>query len=177
MERPDRDIVEEVLAGDTAAFRGIVERYQDRLFDLAVRLTRSRQDAEDLVQTAFLKMFDKLKCYDRNYAFSTWAYTITLNLVRNHQRKKKLIRFLSLDFAPEPRSEDASAREGLSRDLQRAIEELPQTLREAFVLHYLHDEPVRAVSRMLDVSENAVKLRLFRARDVLRERMPGELNG
>ncbi|MFH2205172.1 MAG: RNA polymerase sigma factor [Elusimicrobiota bacterium] len=172
MEQPDRDIAADVLAGDQAVFRVIVERYQDRLFDLALRMTRSRQDAEDLVQTAFIRMFAKLKSYDRRYAFSTWAYTITLNLVRNHQRRKRLIRFLSLEAAPEPRAEDAPAPR-----LERAIAELPETLREAFVLHYIHEEPVRAVAEMLGVSENAAKLRLLRARGALRERIQGDLNG
>ena len=178
-----------------------MERYQDRLFDLAMRMTRNRQDSEDLVQTAFVRMFRKLDRYDPRFKFSTWAYTVTLNLVRNHLRKKALIRFLSLDWAagsdstsggpwggpagamgpprkgvPEARDRGPEAdqhleQERASLELERAVESLPAPLRESFVLHHLHSLPVKEVAAAAGTSENAVKIRLHRARQLLRGRL------
>lgn len=132
LDQPDKELVLDVLSGNRNAFRGIVEKYQERLFGLAVRLTRSRQDSEDLVQAAFVRMFEKLGSYDPNYEFSTWAYTITMNMIRNHQRKKKLIRFLSLDFDTDaggiedrrPNAETELTQKAFSEDLNRAIDAL-----------------------------------------------------
>ncbi len=184
-DQPDREVILDVLSGNRNAFRGVVEKYQERLFGLAMRLTRSRQDSEDLVQAAFVKMFEKLGSYDPNYEFSTWAYTITMNMIRNHQRRKRLIRFLSLGlaFGPdapeefgaeaepasrEPGVEAQLEQEALAKELERSIASLPHTLKEVFVLYYMHEEPVRSISAILGLSENAVKLRLMRGREAIR---------
>lgn len=180
---PDSDstVIAEVLKGAPDKFRIIVEKYENVLFDLAIRMTQNREEAEDIVQAAFVKMYGKLEDYDSRRKFLTWAYTITLNTARNHLRKKRLIKFFSLDFSGnnedggnkfrEPHDKgvhEAAEHDIFSGELQKTIQNLPVSLREPFVLHYIMEEDVKTVAEALSLSGNAVKLRLLRARKFLR---------
>jgi RNA polymerase sigma-70 factor, ECF subfamily len=175
----DSDVVARVLQGDAPAFRTLVERHQDRLFDLAFRLTGHRQEAEDIVQTAFLKMYSKLGKYDPGWKFSNWAYSVTLNAARDARRRKSLLRFLSLD-APEdeespPREPEGTspapdreleARETLA-ELHRRLRGLPADLSAPFILRHFHHAEIEDIAQTLGVSKNLVNVRLFRARERL----------
>ncbi|MFA6583714.1 MAG: RNA polymerase sigma factor [Elusimicrobiaceae bacterium] len=182
----EHETIQRVLTGDIHAFRQIVETHQDRLYDLAFRMTGNAEDAEDILQDSFIKIYRALGAYRPAYAFSNWAYSITLNTTKNHIRRKKLKRFFSLDFlcretddgetAPLPpdtvpdtenRAEYNIARAELERQLLR----LPEKLRCVFILYHLHNNSARDIASQLGLSPNAVNIRLSRARTMLRESM------
>jgi RNA polymerase sigma-70 factor (ECF subfamily) len=180
MDETDIQILDRVAAGDREAFAEIVARYQRRLFDLALRMTGNASEAEDIVQTAFIRMYSSLPSYRRELAFGNWAYTITLNLARNRLRRGGLLRFLPFlsgaeseaGAVPEPADpgggpEDRLASRDMRGALEAAITGLPSDLKEAFVLFHIHKVPAKDIAETLGVSPNAVSLRLFKARERL----------
>ncbi|HUT86010.1 MAG TPA: RNA polymerase sigma factor [Elusimicrobiales bacterium] len=178
MEHNDKKIINDVLLGKTHSFKIIVEKYENMLFDLSLRLTGNMQESEDIVQKSFIKAYRNLDKYKQDYKFSNWIYTIALNLIKNHLRHRKVIRFLSLDFKPKEENlfeiEDKSAvperkmeQEDFSKTLQTAIGDLPSKLKEVFTLHYLHEKDLASVGNICGLSQNAVRLRLMRARNII----------
>ena len=122
--------------------------------------------------------------YNPARKFSTWAYTIVLNATRNHLRRKALVRFLSLDYTAAddeneaPIIEPADPQSGPARSFEDqafsecfrlAVLKLPLNLKDVFVLFYFHEMTVADIASMQGVSENAIKLRLMRARELLRK--------
>lgn len=174
MDATDQDLVRRCLAGEREAFGGIVDKYQDMVFSIALRMILDREEALDLTQAALLKAWENLGSYKDAYPFRTWLYTITLNLVRNHLRRRGLIRFISLSALWEkegdgPDIADGGGRDtGLKDDIDRALARLPAPLREPFILFYIHDLPVREISLATGLSENAVRIKLSRGRDMFR---------
>ena len=189
MEISDSEIVKNILAGNKELFGLLIERYQNKLYDLAARMTGSGQEAEDIVQQTFIKIYQKLGAYNENHKFSNWAYTITLNITRNFLRRRAVLSFFSIDgWGENMREQDSCAREvkDSTRDtekemedkeliagLEAAVERLPLKLRDVFVLCYFHHNAIPDIAQSTGISENAVSARLFRARQLL----CGELSG
>jgi len=181
---PDIQTVDAVLAGDTDAFGQIVHRHQDRLYDLAYRLTGNGTEAEDIVQTAFIKIFSSLSDFNKSLSFPNWAYTITLNIAKNRLRRRRILTFLPFmsyadDTDPgaagtvlEPEDHNSSpddklAGGALRKDLEEAISRLPQDMKTPFVLFHLHGQPAKDIASAMGLTPNAVSLRLFKARERL----------
>lgn len=170
----DRAAVAAVLAGDTAAFSGIVRRWQTPLVNLAWRFCRDRGRAEEMAQEAFLRAFRNLAQWRGDAAFSTWLFALAANLYRTQLRRIPAT-MLSLDEIAEPPDSRRSATAALddaSRDeaLRRAVLALPPKYRDAVLLFYFHDQDVPAAARTLRVPEGTVKARLFRGRELLRSK-------
>lgn len=181
---PDIQTINAVLAGDTDAFGRIVRRHQDRLYDLAYRLTGNGTEAEDIVQTAFIKIFSSLSDFDKSLSFPNWAYTITLNISKNRLRRRRILAFLpfmpytdeiepgAAGTALEPEEHNSSPDDKLScgtlkKDLEDAISRLPPDMKTPFVLFHLHGQPAKDIARTMGLTPNAVSLRLFKARERL----------
>jgi len=164
----DADDVQRVLAGESAAFEGIVRRWQKPLFNLAWRSSRQRELAEDMTQEALLKIFRSLGRWRGDSSFSTWAFAIALNHYRSRLRRSPL-RMLGLEAASEPRDPRSEPASGGSAEeaLRRAVVGLPPRYREAIVVHYLDQQDVRQSAALLGISEGTLKARLFRARALL----------
>jgi len=101
----DRELFSQITADDERAFTVFVKRYKDRLFNFVARIIPERETAEDILQETFLRVYNQRKNYSPDYALSTWVYTIALNLVRSELRKRKLRRYMSLDFLKEQSSD------------------------------------------------------------------------
>jgi len=179
---PDIRIIEAVLAGDTEAFGQLVRRHQDRLYDLVYRLVGNGPEAEDIVQTTFIKMFSSLSGFDKKFSFYNWSYTIALNVARNRLRRRRILSFFpfmsvrdgdgggeTLLEPEEPRSspEDALADSSLKQALENAIAGLPDDIKIPFVLCHLHGRRIKDIADTLGLTPNAVSIRLFRARERL----------
>ena len=173
------------LAGDAAAWERLVEQNNRRIFNLCYRFTGSRDEAEDLTQEVFIKMYRTLSSYDvQRGAFTTWVTTVTRNLLVDHFRKRKMDRMTeSLDAGSGPEEEGLSLAEkladgGVAPDrhvgrretqelVQQALQKLSPELREAVILRDLQDMDYKEIARALNVPEGTVKSRINRGRTEL----------
>jgi RNA polymerase sigma-70 factor (ECF subfamily) len=173
----DQADVERVLAGEVSAFEGIVRRWQTPLVNLAYRFCHDRGRAEDMAQEAFLRAYRGLGQWRKDAVFSTWLFALATNLYRSELRRIPA-RTVSLEDIAEPpdaRASDRGLEDGdYDRHLavRRAVGALPAKYREALTLFYFHDMDVTTAARSLGLPEGTVKARLFRGREILRNKLP-----
>jgi len=181
----DLGLVQASKNGDVAAFEQLVKRYDSKLFRIAQSVTHNREDSQDAVQEAFLKAFQNLGQFRGDSQFSTWLIRITVNQSLMKLRKQRAIREESLDedfqgdgdklpmevidWAPNP--EQLYRTSELRQILIKTIDELPPSLRVVFVLQDLEGLSTDQTAEVLNLSQSAVKSRLWRARLQLRERL------
>jgi RNA polymerase sigma-70 factor (ECF subfamily) len=175
-EPSDKELMELIQAGDEKAFRELVIRFQDRLLNFVGRIVTDRETSEEIVQETFLRVFNQKMSYTPQYAVSTWIYTIALNLGRSELRKRKLRRFISLDFLKEESDMELAdttiqKMDGLAPVLQQAIEKLPQEYKTAFILCDIQRLPYQQIAEVMRVPVGTVKSRINRARSILREKL------
>jgi RNA polymerase sigma-70 factor (ECF subfamily) len=175
-------LVRRCLAGDAAAWEEIVQRYHRRIYNLCYRFSGSPDDAQDLTQEVFIKMYRTLSSYEAGRgAFMTWVTTMTRNLLVDHFRKGKQDRMTdSLDSAPSDHEDamplsdriedkgvppDAGVQSRETREaVHRALQKLSPELREAVILRDLQDMDYREIASVLRVPEGTVKSRINRGR-------------
>lgn len=166
--------VERVLAGDIAAFEGIVKRWQGPLINMAYRFCRDRGRAEDMAQQAFLKAFRALPQWRRDAAFSTWLFALAANLYRSELRRIPVFS-IPLEQIAEPRdprrADSALDMEEREHVVRGAVSSLPEIYRDAVVLFYFHEMDIPTAARTLKLSEGTLKARLFRGRELLRAKI------
>ena len=171
--------------GDVSAFEQLVKRYDRNVFRIANHITHSREDAEDVVQEAFLKAYSNLEKFQEQSKFYTWLVRIAVNEALMKLRKRRPERFVSLDedvkteddslprevadWSPNP--EQLYNQEELRDILSRTIQGLPPTFRTVFVLRDVEGLSTEETAEALELSVPAVKSRLLRARLQLRERL------
>jgi RNA polymerase sigma-70 factor, ECF subfamily len=178
-------LVRRCISGDAAAWEEIVQRYHRRIYNICYRFVGSSDDAQDLAQEVFIKMYRTLSSYDvERGAFMTWMTTLTRNLLVDHFRKTKQDRLTdSLDttssdhedampiseqipdrgLAPDSKVQSREAREAVHEALQK----LSPELREAVILRDLQDMDYREIATVLKVPEGTVKSRINRGRGEL----------
>ena len=177
-EQEDQADVERVLAGDTSAFAGIVQRWQGPLVNLAYRFCRDRGRAEEMAQEAFLRAYRGLAQWRGDAAFSTWLFALAVNVCRTELRRFPPSA-LSMDEIAEPvdvRASGLALQSGLEerqrdRTVRRAVLALPQKYKEALLLFYFQQQDVAATAKILRLPEGTVKARLARGRDLLRRKL------
>jgi RNA polymerase sigma-70 factor (ECF subfamily) len=175
-------LVRRCISGDAAAWEEIVQRYHRRIYNVCYRFAGDAENAQDLTQEVFIKMYRTLNTYDSGKgAFMTWVTTITRNLLVDHFRKTKSDRVTdSLDSIPsehedaQPLSEriadrapppDASVQSRETREMVHlALQKLSPELREAVILRDLQDMDYREIATALRVPEGTVKSRINRGR-------------
>jgi RNA polymerase sigma-70 factor (ECF subfamily) len=178
-------LVERCLGGDASAWEEIVRLYNRRIYNLCYRFAGSADDAEDLTQEVFIRMYRTLKSYDVGRgSFITWVTTITRNLLVDHFRRSKLERASeSLDASPVADEDAPTLGEQLadtaagpeirvqSQETQKmvhlALQRLSPELREAVILRDLQDLDYREIAAVLKVPEGTVKSRINRGRTEL----------
>ena len=170
----DRQDVARVLAGDTRAFEGIVRRWQSPLINLAYRFCRDRSRAEDMAQEAFLRAFRNLASWRQESAFSTWLFSLATNLYCSELRRIPPIT-LPFDEVHEPHDPrdmgSDLAQRNQSAAVHKAVQTLPPKYREVLTLYYFHEMDVPTTARSLNLPEGTVKAHLFRARNLLRDKL------
>jgi len=170
----DFTLIRAIQQGDMVSFNQMVDRYKDRLMNVIGRMLSSKEEAEDIVQETFVRVYQHRQSFNFQHCFSTWIYTICLNLARNELRKRKRFKFFEIsemqgneaEFAVEPKIPSR-----LPEFLNTAVAGLPQKYREAFLLRDIQELPYDEVAKILDVPLGTVKSRVNRARLILREKL------
>jgi RNA polymerase sigma-70 factor (ECF subfamily) len=166
----DAQDVRRILQGDISAFEGIVRRWQRPLVNLAWRCCRQREEAEDLAQECFLKIYRSLASWRASSAFSTWMFAVAINHCRSRLRgiPPDLCGLEAAFALPDPHT-PAAELEGDARvdALRRAVVGLPVHYREAIVWHYFREKDVNSAAEILGIAEGTLKARLARARALL----------
>ncbi len=169
-ETDDREAVRSCLDGDVKSFDLLVGKYQGVVYNIALRMVRNPEDAEDVSQAAFLKAYEKLGTYRESFRFYSWLYRIAVNEALNFLDRQK--RFTRLDERIEdPRQALDAASEVRERDerIQEALMALKPEHRVVLILKHFEDFSYEEIGTILDIPEKRVKSRLFTARQVLRE--------
>jgi len=169
--RQIRRLLRNSLRGDTRAFRSIVETYQSYAYALAYRILAQQEDAEDVVQDAFLRVWRHAADYKPGIKFTTWLYSIVSNLCYDRLRMRQRQNEFSTAGEPENLSDtplQGDAAGGLLHNIHRVLRDLPHQQQMVFILRDLQDLSVKEVASILDISESAVKSNLHYARKQLR---------
>ncbi len=186
----DRADMEKLQAGHEAALNDVMERHATPVFHFLCRLTGNEDDANDLAQETFVRVFKSCKSFRAEQKFSTWLFTIAANLARNHFRWRTRHPNLSLDAenseteqtlgdnlpAKSPAPNETALTEERAAAIRFAVQKLSEDLREAIVLCEWEERSVAEAATILETTPKAVESRLYRARQILRERLKSWLD-
>lgn len=181
-----------LLRGDDGAYATLVRATAGRMLAVARRLLRDEQEAEDAVQDAYVQAFSKLPTFEGNARLTTWLHRIVVNAALMRLRRRKRIREAALeDLLPSFRDDghfveppgaweeagDIAQRDELVALMRRSIDALPESYRNVLQLRDIEGLSTRETAQLLDMTENAVKTRLHRARLALRTILDPHMNG
>ena len=182
----DYNLVSLCKKGNVDAFEVLVRKHQKRMLNIAYRMIGNYEDACEIVQDAFVSAYKGIKDFKEKSRFSTWLYTIVLNLSRNRLKQLKIQSYRE-EFSfndpvitddsqinKEPASGETTILERLERrdvqqKVQGCINSLDSEFREVLILRDIHGFSYDEISNMLKIPEGTVKSRIFRARDILRD--------
>jgi RNA polymerase sigma-70 factor, ECF subfamily len=178
---PDEEVVERVRAGETALFEVIMRRYNQRLYRVTRSILGNDGEAEDVTQEAYVRAYLHLEQFDGRARFSTWLTKIAVHEALARRRKRQ--RLLEIDAAPgamevsmnleskAPSPEQEVLTQTMKIVLETAVEKLPETYRSVFMLREVEGMSTAETAECLDLSEEAVKVRLHRARALMRKQI------
>lgn len=183
MDSPE--FVERLKQYDSDAYHELFETLHDRIYNLAFRLTRNSEDAEEILQEAFFSVFDKIHTFQGKSRLTTWIYAIASNAALSRLRKKdsQAVTFHeegtlnsdgSLTRNPvvfDVDKADPVIVKELQERLEKAIDELPDGYREIFIMKEIEKMPIKEIAPVFDINPGAVKTRLHRARLLLRAKL------
>lgn len=162
--------IEKARNGDTRAFEAILDEFEGPVFNAAYRVVGNHEDAADVTQAVFIKVYEKLDTYDPRYRFFSWVYRIAVNEAINFARSRRRER---------PLDEAVLARKGVSVDhlarierdelIQSALRALKPDHRVVVVLKYFLELSYKEISEIVEIPERTVKSRLFEGREHLRQ--------
>ena len=177
-QETENEIIQRVLNGDRDAYAPLVDEYKGPIFNLAYRMTGNYQNAEDLAQETFVRAYKALRRFNRKKRFFPWLYTITLNLIRNHLVKKRVAPYgtyiepdcvIPQDDKQDP--EQNAVRQQEIEKLNFCLQKIPLDLKEAVILRFYQGLSFKDIAEISGISLSAVKMRVYRALDKLRESM------
>ncbi len=178
--RNDFQLVVKARTGDQKAYAGLMQRYKDSIYFMALKMVNNKEDAMDLTVETFAKAFEKLDKYQPDFAFSTWLFRVATNNCIDFLRKKKL-NTTSIDSmmdddedsrpmqikADTLNPEETSIKKQESQELKLLIESLPQRYRNLLTLRYFDELSYEEIAQQLDLPLGTVKAQLFRAKFLL----------
>ena len=176
----DSRIIHAALKGDDTAYKKLMNKYHDAIFNFIYRMVHDKQQVEDLTQEAFIKAFSSLGTFNDEYAFSTWLYKIATNNSIDYIRKKKLqlysidkpIEAMDSDYAFELPDDTYEADKELIKGqratmLNQAIDSLPEKYRRVIHLRHVEEKSYEEIAAELKLPIGTVKAHIFRAREIL----------
>jgi RNA polymerase sigma-70 factor (ECF subfamily) len=173
-QHTDQHYIQKTLQGDTNAFSILIDRYQNLVYTVVLRVVKVKEEAEEVAQDTFLKAFESLEGYRGESKFSTWIYSIAyrkaLDRVRKNSRMKpvELVEDITeknvetidnaLHFLEQKERNDT---------IRRCIAELPEKEAAIITLYYFEDQSVREISAITNLTEDNIKVKLYRSRKKL----------
>ena len=191
-DNPQTEWVRQAQTGDLQAFERLFDHYQRGVFNVVYQMTHSEADAADLTQDVFLRAWKSLPRLEAPEAFASWLYRIAMNLGRNWIRDNSRVRQESLDQPYGADDDEGSTREipdlradpgttvqtrAVQETVRRAIEGLSEDHRMVVTLHHIEGLAVEDIAKVMHCSVGTVKSRLSRARDHLRRKLAGIVEG
>jgi RNA polymerase sigma-70 factor (ECF subfamily) len=183
----DKELIARAKQGDERAYRILLHKYERAVYNICLRMVRNREEAEDLAQEAFTKVFAMLERYNPSFAFSNWLFKITSNLCIDSIRKRR-IETLPMDEpirsdrgeysrqyeSPTDNPEKVFIKGEKMKLLSEAIDRLPPHYRIMILLRHQENLSYEEIAESLDVPLGTVKARIHRAREMLKTRLAGE---
>ncbi|HID56907.1 TPA: sigma-70 family RNA polymerase sigma factor [Candidatus Poribacteria bacterium] len=192
MDERDLDyiLVKRFQEGDFEAFNELVRRYRKRVYEIAYNFTHNPDDALDLTQEIFLRVFKSLGTFRHRSSFYTWLYSISRNYCIDYTRRKRRYREMEINENMPHRREDylysggripppddKVEREELRRRIEEAIDSLPDMQRQVFILRHYEGLSLKEIAKVLNRSIGTVKANLFHATRKLREMLSPYVRG
>jgi RNA polymerase sigma factor (sigma-70 family) len=182
----DQHYIDKVLTGDTNSFAVLVDRYKDMIFSLALKMVKNREEAEEVAQDTFIKMYSSLSKFKGDSKFSTWIYKIAYNTCLDRLKKsKKEDSNISIDeFSAhliKTMDNALSALEEKERKqtIQKCLNLLPSDENFLLTLFYFDDQNLEEIGKIMNISANNAKVKLFRSRQklavILRQQLEPEI--
>lgn len=182
-------LIAAILAGDSNLYHQLIRPYERSVYMMSLSWMKNEEDAKDVAQETFIRAFRKLEAFRGESKFSTWLIGIALNEARNRLRRQATLRFVSFDelqyedvpVSPSPLHDwrelpsDLVERKDISKLLRQAVEKLPSTYRQVFLLRDIEEFNVNETAEVLDISTSLVKVRLHRARLMLQRLLAHKL--
>ena len=180
--KEDTRLIHDALHGVQSAYKELMRKYHDPIFNLIYRIIHNREQVEDLTQETFVKAFASLKNFNEEFAFSTWLYKIATNSTIDYIRKRKLDTF-SIDkpvgaeegeyrfelpdttFAPDK----SIIRHQRAVVIEEAINSLPEKYKRVIILRHTEERDYAEIARILNLPIGTVKAHIFRARELLKK--------
>jgi RNA polymerase sigma-70 factor (ECF subfamily) len=180
----ESEVIKRAKQGDHTAFSELVDEYSERIYNLGLRILRKKEDAEDILQETFLTVIQKIDTFDGRSSFFTWIYRIATNAALMKLRKKKP-QYVDLPENPDFQesieskvfidwSQDASLNvqnAEVKKVLNSAINELSEIYKTVFILRDIEQISIKETGKILNITEENVKIRLRRARQFLRDKL------
>ncbi len=175
----DSRLVEECLSGNNGAFELIVNRYLKSIYNFAFRFCNSADEANDLTQEVFLKVWKNLKRFNPNQGFKTWLFAIARNTIIDWLRKNKSVAFSSLDTEEErfedslvdidPLPDEVLSRKEIAHELEKALIKIPPHYKTIILLHDIEDLSFEEIAKIVGRPMNTVKSQYRRSLLMLRK--------
>jgi len=176
----DSAIIEKVLKGESNVFEMLILKYQSKLFATALNVVKNRELAEDIVQEAFMKAFQKLDTLKNHDQFYSWLKRIALNLALNHFERAKRVMDVEneedetsyFERIPDGESPDEIiVKEELKRYVRHFVEALPDKLRVVVIFREIEDMSYEEIADIMNIPVGTVRSRLFNARQIIKDRL------
>ncbi len=177
------DLIHSILKGNQQNYTLLIKQYEASVFRTAMGLLHNKEDAEEITQDVFVKVYQSLSSFNGKAAFSTWLYRITVNTSLNYLKKKNRKTFWSgltdiLQLASKDKSAEAILTERSDNTaIQQALDALPEKQRLAFVFTKYEELPQKQVAEIMNISEGAVEQLIIRAKNNLKKILDKQLNG
>lgn len=170
----DTYYITKIIAGDTKAFAVLVDRYKDLVFTLALRMLKNREEAEELAQDTFIKVFKSINKFKGDSKFSTWIYRITYNscldVLKKYKQEYKLDpidEYTERQLVTFENAFDALADKEQRQTIETCLQKLPEEDGFLLTLYYFEEQSIDEIAKIVGLTTNNVKVKLFRSRKKL----------
>ncbi|HAM38590.1 MAG: hypothetical protein A2474_08425 [Elusimicrobia bacterium RIFOXYC2_FULL_34_12] len=182
----DKDIILKIKSGDKSAFNEILDKYEKPLINYLYKFLNSQQDAEDIAQLTFIKIYNLIEKFKPTDNFSSYLYKVATNLALNLQRRKKIIKIFSLDWTqhtekddipnqhPDLKQKDSQQileEKETVKKVKKAISELPPLQKSALILSFYENKSYQEISKILKKSISSIESLIFRAKSNLSKKL------